>query len=395
MNLVKKLLLVSCFFLIPVIACQTLSLPLLQNLNHTPAPLSTALNIDKTVIQSSPSPGPSFTPDLVSLEDSLVALYDKVNPGVVAIRVLTEDGSGLGSGFVIDHQGHIITNYHVIEGITDLEVDFPSGNKTRGETIGTDKDSDLAVIKVDLPTEELFPLPLGDSSMIHVGQTVIAIGNPFGLNGTMTVGIISASGRTLRSLHEAPGGGLFTAGDIIQTDAAINPGNSGGPLLNLNGDVIGINRAIRTLNFTTAEEPLNSGVGFAIAINIVKRVIPDLISKGYYDYPYLGISSLDDISLIEQEALGLPRATGAYITSITPNSPAEKAGLHSGTRTTAIPFLNSGGDLIIAVDEQPVIVFGDLLSYLLNNKGPGDTVTLTILRADKELQVDLTLGKRP
>jgi S1-C subfamily serine protease len=395
MKIIKKLLLVSCLFIIPTIACQTFSLPIQQGQVYTPTSKSPSVIHEETIIQSSPSPDPSLLPDLVPLEDTLVALYDKVNLGVVAIRVLTEDGSGLGSGFVIDHHGHIITNYHVIEGITDLEVDFPSGNKTRGEIVGTDKDSDLAVIKVNLPAEALFPLTLGNSSTIHVGQTVIAIGNPFGLNGTMTVGIISASGRTLQSLHEAPEGGLFTAGDIIQTDAAINPGNSGGPLLNLNGEVIGINRAIRTLNFTTTEEPINSGVGFAIAINIVKRVIPDLISKGYYDYPYLGISSLDDISLIEQEALSLPRATGAYITSINPDSPAEKAGLISGTRSTSIPFLKSGGDLIISVDQQPVIVFGDLLSYLLNNKGPGDIVTLTVLREGKELQVDLTLGKRP
>jgi 2-alkenal reductase len=309
--------------------------------------------------------------------------------------VLTESGDGLGSGFVYDEQGHIITNYHVIEGQTDLEIDFPSGYKTRGKVIGTDTDSDLAVLKVDAPKEEIHPLPLGDSSQVQVGQTVVAIGNPFGLSGTMTLGIISAKGRTLESLHEAPGGGRFSAGDILQTDAAINPGNSGGPLLNLNGEVIGINRAIRTLNFTLTEEPVNSGVGFAIAINIAKRVVPALITEGKYDYPYIGITSMNDMGLIEQEALGLPRSTGAYVISVTPNSPADKAGLIGGSRPTNISGLNAGGDLIIAIDGQPVRDFGELLSYLINYKSPGDVVKLTVLRGEKELTLDLTLGKRP
>lgn len=336
-------------------------------------------------------------PDLVSLEDTLVNLYESVNPGVVAIRVLTQGGGGLGSGFVIDHEGHIITNFHVIEGHTDLEVDFPSGFKTRGEVVGIDTDSDLAVIKANAPVEELFPLKLGDSSQIRVGQMVVAIGNPFGLSGTMTVGIVSAQGRTLDSMRAAPGGGLFTAGDILQTDTAINPGNSGGPLVNLNGEVIGVNRAIRTFNFTDAlqPEPLNSGVGFAIAINIVKRVAPALINDGHYDYPYLGISSLSEISLIEQEALNLPRFTGAYVTTVTPGGPAEAAGLRGGTQETSIPRLLAGGDLIIAIDGQEVLQFSDLLSYLLNYKSPEDTVVLTILRGDEEIEVDLTLGKRP
>jgi 2-alkenal reductase len=328
-------------------------------------------------------------------EELLVRLYDNVSRGVVAIQVLTQDGGSQGSGFVIDKEGHIITNYHVVEGLTDLEVDFASGFKTRGDIVAIDTDSDLAVIKVEAPPEELFPLTLGDSSGLKVGQTVIAIGNPFGLTGTMTTGIISALGRTLESMRDAPGGSTFTAGDIIQTDTAINPGNSGGPLLNLKGEVIGVNRAIRTFNFTTGEEPLNSGIGFAIAINIVKRVAPILIAEGEYNYPYIGISSLPDISLLEMEALDLPRSTGAYVTSVTAGGPAERAGLRAGTVTTDLPLLNAGGDLIIAIDGQPVRTFGDLLAYLINYKSPGDTVLLTILRDDQELEVELTLDKRP
>jgi 2-alkenal reductase len=251
------------------------------------------------------------------------------------------------------------------------------------------------VIKVEAPPEELYPLPLGDSTEIQVGQTVVAIGNPFGLSGTMTQGIVSAFGRTLQSLHQAPGGGLFTAGDIIQTDAAINPGNSGGPLLNLDGDVIGVNRAIRTFNFTDGAEPLNSGVGFAIAINLVKRVVPALISDSTYEYPYLGITSLDDLSLIQQETLNLSQSTGAYVMAVTPGSPADDAGLIGGELATDVPGLFAGGDLITAIDGQTVHQFGDLLSYLLNYKSPGDTVLLTVLRNGQETQVELVLGSRP
>jgi len=328
-------------------------------------------------------------------EELLVQLYENASRGVVAIQVLTQEGGSQGSGFVLDTEGHIITNYHVVEGRTDLEVDFSSGFKARGEVIAIDTDSDLAIIKVEVPEEELYPLTLGDSADLKVGQTVVAIGNPFGLTGTMTTGIISALGRTLDSMRDAPGGSTFTAGDIIQTDTAINPGNSGGPLLNLRGEVVGVNRAIRTFNFTTEAEPLNSGIGFAIAINIVKRVAPALIAKGEYHYPYIGISSLPDISLIEMEALELPQSTGAYVTTVNAGGPAERAGLRAGTIPTDFPQLDAGGDLIIAIDGQPVRTFGDLLAYLINYKSPGDTVVLTILREDQKLDLELTLDKRP
>lgn len=375
---------------VPALACQVVFGGLPQS-----APTITPI---VQLPQNAPTPTVSpLGPSLHALDETLVNLYERVNPGVVAIRILIQQGGGLGSGFVFDAEGHILTNFHVVENETDLEVDFSSGFKTRGEVIGVDRDSDLAIIKVSAPAEELHPLPLGDSAQVKVGQTVVAIGNPFGLNGTMTVGVVSAIGRTLESMRTAPGGGQFTAGDIIQTDTAINPGNSGGPLLNLKGEVIGVNRAIRTYNFTgdSTPEPLNSGVGFAIAINIVKRVAPALIAEGHYDYPYLGITSLDDISLIEQEALGLPRSTGAYVTGVTPDSPADKAGLRGGSAPTDFAGLNAGGDLIIAIDSRPVRQFGDLLNYLINYKSPGEVVTLTVLREGREIQVELTLGKRP
>ena len=396
----KRITLSLVFILsvLSIFACQSLN-NISSQIPSQPTQSSPTLVADNVNLQVQPTNIPTSeslaVPNLVAQEDTLVSIYESTSPGVVAIRVFSEGGGGLGSGFVIDREGHIITNFHVVEGVDELEVDFSSGYKTRGEVIGSDTDSDLAVIKVEAPPEELHPLNLGDSSKIQVGQTVVAIGNPFGLSGTMTQGIVSSFGRTLQSLREAPGGGLFTAGDIIQTDAAINPGNSGGPLLNLDGEVIGVNRAIRTFNFTAGEEPLNSGVGFAIAINLVKRVAPVLISESTYDYPYLGITSLDDLSLIQQEALNLPLSNGAYVMAVTPGSPADKAGLIGGETSTDLPGLNSGGDLITAIDNQGVYQFSDLLSYLLNYKSPGDTVTLTVLRDGKELKLDLVHGSRP
>jgi 2-alkenal reductase len=211
----------------------------------------------------------------------------------------------------------------------------------------------------------------------------------------MTVGIISALGRTLDSAHSTPTGTLFTAGDILQTDAAINPGNSGGPLFNLNGEVIGVNRAIRTTNFTESGEPVNSGIGFAISVNVVKRVVPVLIAQGKYDYPYLGVSSMDDMNLAVIEALGLKSYTGAYVTSVVPNGPADKAGIKAGDKTTNIPNLLAGGDLIVAVDGQPIRRFDELLAYLIGNKSPGDTIVLTVMRGDEKVDVPVTLDKRP
>ena len=211
----------------------------------------------------------------------------------------------------------------------------------------------------------------------------------------MTVGIVSGLGRTLRSMHTTNDGGAFSAGEIIQTDAAINPGNSGGPLLNLNGEVIGINQAIRTTSSTTTGEPVNSGVGFAIPIDIVKRVAPSLITTGKYEYPYLGITSYDDLSLMLQEELGLPQPTGVYVTSVINGSPADQAGLKAGTRRTSIPGLNAGGDLIIAIDDHPVHNYNDLIGYLTMNKSPGEKVVLTVLRGNEEKQLELVLDKRP
>ncbi|MDZ4158249.1 MAG: trypsin-like peptidase domain-containing protein, partial [Anaerolineaceae bacterium] len=246
-------------------------------------------------------PTPTIAPPLITvppnagslqpMEGLLTELYARVSPGVVAIRTIGAGGGGLGSGFIYDNTGHIVTNYHVIENTTDLEIHFPSGLKVHGKVIGTDLDSDLAVIQVEVPQTELHPLALGDSGDLKIGQQVVAIGNPYGLSGTMTLGIVSAKGRTLDSMRPTTQGTFFAAGDIIQTDASINPGNSGGPLLNLNGQVIGVNRAIRAAGVTPQGDPLNTGIGFAISVNIVKRVVPVLIQNGFVEYTYLGISA--------------------------------------------------------------------------------------------------------
>ena len=359
--------------------------------------LPTALQTEQEQATQLPSAGGTtiIEPEFANLEGTLEGLYRQVNPGVVSIRVSSVNDEALGSGFVIDKQGHIVTNFHVVENADKVEIDFPSGLKVYGDVIGTDLDSDLAVIKVDVSEEELTPLPLGDSDTALVGQVVVAIGNPYGLSGTMTLGIVSVRGRVLDSLRQTASGVYFSAGDLIQTDASINPGNSGGPLLNLKGEVIGVNRAIQTSGQTLSGESANTGIGFAVSSNIVRRVVPSLISNGSYNYPYLGLSSLNSLNLTIVDALNLPQNTGAYITDIAAGGPADIAGLRGGSTQTQISGLYSGGDLIVAVDGREIKDFSELLSYMVVNKAPGDVITFTIIRGGDRMDVPVTLGERP
>jgi 2-alkenal reductase len=343
--------------------------------------------VEEEPAQPADQPTSFVSVDMIAQEDALIGLYERTSPGVVAILTFADAngitfGIGSGSGFVIDKEGHIVTNYHVVEGANEIQVSFTSGIKVRGEVIGTDTDSDLAVIKVDLPEDELVPIPLGDSDGLRVGQIVVAIGNPFGLNSTMTTGIISSIGRTLDSLNLSNSGQAFAAGDIIQTDAAINPGNSGGPLLNLSGEVIGVNRAIRTFNTNENLEPVNSGIGFAVSVNIVKRVIPSLIAEGSYSYPYLGISSWPDIPLVEAERIGLEKTIGSMVTNVVEGGPADQAGLQVD-------------DVIVEIDGNQVLNFSDMLGYLFTNTVPGDVVQMTVFRNGELIEIELTLGARP
>ena len=374
----KRPLFAFLILTLAAMACQLPGIsPLPQAAPDSPAPAAS------TLVPVSANPIP--------LDGSLASLYQQVIPGVVAIRTAT----GMGSGFVFDSEGHIITNQHVIDGVTTAEIAFSSGYKAIGAVIGFDVDADIAVIKVNAPSEEIHPLPIGDSNALLVGQPVVAIGNPFGLNGTMTMGIVSGLGRT-QPAHAAPDGGFFSTADIIQTDAAINPGNSGGPLFNLNGEVVGVNQSIRTENIDTATgNAVNSGVAFAISINLVKRVAPVLIRDGKFEYPYLGISSNSDLGLDEVEALGLPQFTGAYVVGVVAGGPADQAGIRAGESPTNIPGLNAGGDLIVALDGNPIITFDDLLSYLITSKSPGDTIILTVLRDGQSVDVPIVLGTRP
>ena len=383
------------FFLLMIIVVGTAcSLP--QIVSSDP-PQPTAIPMVEETVPTTLPPQESETilvPEFASLEGSLEALYEMYSPGVVSLQYASVDGAGQGTGFVIDKEGHIVTNYHVASDIEQLEVHFSSGLKVYGDVIGTDLDSDLAVIKVDVDPDELVPLPLGDSDQVKVGQMVVAIGNPYGLSGTMTVGVVSARGRVLDSMRQTSTGSYYSSGDTIQTDALINPGNSGGPLLNLNGEVIGVNRAIQTAGLSVTGDAINTGIGFAISSNIVRKVVPSLIEKGSYEYPYLGMTSYTSMSLAMIDVLDMPQSTGAYVSSVVKGGPADQAGIRGGTSPSSVQGLYKGGDLIIAVDGKPIKDFGELLSYMVVNKNPGETITFTVIRNGETLDVDVVLGFR-
>ncbi len=364
--------------------------------------------------QPTPKPVLRQAPGLLEEEQLLTGIYERVSPSVVHIRVvkrikleqpfsfewpeipgfpfpevprLPEEyyQPGEGSGFIWDTKGHIVTNNHVVEGADKVQVHFFDGTIVEAEVIGTDPDSDLAVIKVDASRELLRPVELGDSDNLKVGQMAIAIGNPFGQTWTMTKGIISALGRTFR-----PGGSPFAIPEMIQTDAAINPGNSGGPLLDSQGRVIGVNTLILSRSGSSA------GVGFAVPINIAKQVVPVLIEEGHYAYPWLGITGMD-LTPELVEAMDLPVERGALVLKVVKDSPADKAGLKGGDRTIKIEGqeVSIGGDVIIAINDTPVREMDDLIVYLVRHTRPDQVVELTIIRDGKEMQVQVTLGERP
>lgn len=340
-------------------------------------------------------PASSFNPVVEDNQDLLEALYEHVSPGVVSIQGMSvRSGGSQGTGFVVDTQGHIVTNYHVVDGQDTIEVHFQSGLKSYASVVGKDIDSDLAVIKVDVDPSQLVPLVFGDSDLVKVGQTVAAIGNPYGLSGTMTVGVVSARGRILDSMRQSSSGGYFSSGDTIQTDALINPGNSGGPLLNLNGEVIGVNRAIQTSGISITGDAINTGIGFAISSNVARKVVPSLIEKGTFEYPYLGMTSLSNISLSLQEALDLPQSVGVYVSDVVQGGPADKAGLRGGTQPSQVQGYYKGGDLIIAVDGISVKDFSEMFNYIVINKNPGDVVVFTIIRNGQEMDINLTVEAR-
>jgi S1-C subfamily serine protease len=349
------------------------------------------------------------TLDLYAAQDILVNLYERVNPAVVNIRVKTASSGqnlpdnlpenhpffgpqyGQGSGFVYDLDGHIITNNHVVGSAEQITVIFADGAEVDATLVGTDPDSDLAVIKVDLPAERLTAVPIGDSNSLKVGQYVIAIGNPFGLDGSMTSGIISGLSRTLPSDVRTATGNRFSIPNIIQTDAAINPGNSGGPLLNLAGEVIGVNTAIATNDGTF------SGVGYAVPAATVQRVVPQLIAQGEIRHPWIGISGRE-MNRALAEAMGLEAdQRGVLVVETIANGPAAKAGVRGSNQQVTIDGapVAIGGDIIVTINDQPITVFDTLLSYIVQRTAVGETVTLTVLRNGELIDLPLTLEARP
>lgn len=327
---------------------------------------------------------------------TLPQLFEKVERSVVQItdEGETSIGTRLGSGFVFD-KDHIITNYHVVAGMTgNPEVTFLDGSTYQAEIVGTDPFTDLAVLRVvDVPKEKLNPLPIGNSSALKVGEKVVAIGNPFGLSGSMTEGIVSGLGRLLPASDPATQSqefSSFSIPDIIQTDAAINPGNSGGPLINERGEIVGINTAI----FSTTG--LYSGVGFAVPSNTIKKVIPSLMERGSYEHPYLGVIGLD-ISPRIANIIGLEEAKGFLVTNVSPNSPAEKAGIQGGDTLVNVngEDILIGGDIIMGIDNINVRKIDDILTHLGREKKVGDQVVLTVLRGNQIETKTLTLESRP
>ncbi|MDD5724460.1 MAG: trypsin-like peptidase domain-containing protein, partial [Syntrophales bacterium] len=325
-------------------------------------------------------------------EKNNVSVYNQVAPSVVNVSSVVMEldfflnpvpKQGSGSGIIIDDRGYVLTNHHVIMEAQSVQVTLSDGSSYPAKLIGSDPDSDLAVIKIAAPKSKLKSIRLGDSDKLRVGQKVLAIGNPFGLKETLTTGIISSIGRSIR----APSGLLIE--DMIQTDASINPGNSGGPLLNSDGELIGINSAI----FTPSGGSV--GIGFAIPVNTARKVFPQLMARGYVEYPWLG-AGLQTLRPSLAEALKLPVRYGVMLAEVVKDGPADRAGLRGATRQVRLgnTIVAIGGDIILQIDGKKV-ASGDVLIRYLREKKPGDRVLLTVLRGSKTINVPLTLGKRP
>ena len=389
--------------------------------------LAEQIPLPETQAQAAPPVAPIEPGLLAAYESTLAEIYERVNPSVVSIRVVQPAAGallqglpelpnipglpqipsdpntpqlpesqpfaqGMGSGFVWDEQGNIVTNNHVVEGASKIQVTFSDGTTVPAELIGADPDSDLAVIRVDVAADQLHPVTMGDSSGLRVGQLAIAIGNPFGQDGTMTVGIISALGRLLPTNEfSLDGRPSYSIPEVIQTDAPINPGNSGGVLVDDQGQVIGVTAAI--------ESPVraNSGVGYVIPASIVQRVVPQLISSGSVVHPYLGISGIGlTPDLATAMDLGATQR-GALVVEVVPDGPADKAGLVGSDRQVTVDGqpVNVGGDVIVAIDGQPVNEMDDLIAYLFTQTEVGQQVSLTLLREGREQEVKVTLEARP
>ena len=320
-----------------------------------------------------------------SYEYSLVDIFEKSEESVVQVNVLRggSDG-GMGSGFVYSEEGYIITNQHVVKDAKKVTVTFLDGEAYIGDVIGTDPDLDIAVVKVSPSNTYLQPITIGDSSKLKVGEKIVAIGNPFGLSGSMTSGIVSQIGRLL------PQESGYSIPDVIQTDAAINPGNSGGPLINMKGEVVGINTAIQSI---TGEF---SGIGFAVPSNTVKKIVPVLIEDGEFKHPWMGISGTD----VDPELANfreLKSSKGFLVISVIEGSPAEQAGLIGVTETKEIDGreLAVDGDIVLSIDGKTVRKISDILIHLQREKSIGDEMVLSVNRNGEILELTMVLEERP
>lgn len=330
------------------------------------------------------------------LEAQIEAVYQQAGPGVVNItnRSMTYDfflnsvpRQGTGSGFFYDAQGHIVTNYHVVADAEELQVTLADGRSLPAQIVGADPSNDLAVIRVDLPPDAIRVVPVGDSTRLRVGQFVAAIGNPFGLDRTLTVGVVSSLGRVIESPDQR------FIGEVIQTDAPINPGNSGGPLLDLSGTVVGVNSAI------LSPSGANAGIGFAISARTVQRVVPALIKDGYYPHPSLGVGILEltpqRVQILERAGMRVPVEQGLLVAEVAPSGPAARAGIRGASRSMRVGNLDVpvGGDIITALNGQPMTTRRDLIVYLETETRVGETVQVTIVRDGQEQVVQVTLGE--
>ncbi len=352
-----------------------------------------------TVLPPTPAARVSLHESVADLQSQVEEVYASMGDTVVNISVvnITYDfffnpvpQEGTGSGFIYDTEGHIITNFHVIEGADQIQVTFADGATVDAEVVGYDATYDLAVLRVDVAGRTLHPVALGDSDAVRVGQFVVAIGNPFGLEQTVTFGVVSSLGRVI----ESPDGRYI--GGVIQTDAAINPGNSGGPLLDLQGRVIGVNAQI------ISPSRANAGIGFAIPVNIVKWVVPELIEYGRYRHPWMGITfwpaGLTPQLAREFRDLGAEVPDrGILILEVQPNSPAARAGIRGGQQIVRLRRGNLpiGGDVILSINGEPMETPRDLIAYLESRTRVGDTVQVMVWREGEELTLPVTLGERP
>jgi len=418
-----KLTFLSIFVISALLAsaCSALpSIPGLSKLTNAPAAVLVKAVPQIIAVSAPAQPAPvqpaalplnsNSSSTLAAMQGTLEAIYTNINPSVVNIQVTSNTSSAqnqsspsgnspsgsqvqraLGSGFVWDTNGNIVTNNHVVDGATSVTVTFSDGRVLTAKVVGQDPDADLAVIKVD-NAGQLSPLQMTNSDQVKVGEMAVAIGNPFGLSGTMTVGFVSALGRTLNANEaQTSNAPSYTIPDVIQTDAAINPGNSGGVLLNDQGQVIGVTAAIETSNGSSA------GIGFVIPANIVSQVVPELIKNGKYSHPYLGISGTDMTPQLAKAMNLSDSQRGALVVSVASGGPAEKAGLKDSTQTTTIDGLTAhiGGDVIVAIDGQKVNTFDDLVSILFKNGVVGQSVKVDILRGGVSQSVNVVLSARP